>query len=408
MTTNIMRLYTDSDSDSDTEFFDSRNYNSKGGIFSNNAHHLQPGMYKEYPEHEFEVNHSKRRFNRADLDIDDDASIGSVAENISRKNFPSLREFDLDSDNDSDVAPYNKPTVIATDDDIEDFMGGGGAEDSKSVGEQSVGEEMTEEMEEAIEENTEENTEGKVASTTVLKQAREAFAKTKGKGKVVEVSKPSDEESEGLIPDTEENLERAIEQNVKTFETAIEGKKPSRQRAIIESLSSNIAEKASNASKKISNMANPPRSLIDLQESLLKDLQKDQTKESMKELITKALKVQMIIKQVGSSNKKTQPNKSLVVGKLTQTLEMVAKGTKGYKSLAINGKIIDAKTSPMEIEKARDEVSTSDLPNKKALLLKLNRSLRTSNKYVANAPAREAKALEKKQKGLAKRTKISA
>ena len=122
MSTNIMALYNDSDSDSDNEFFTNK---SSARLTRNTSTIYRPGVYEDeenFPE--FEVTKNLSKFNRDSIFFDDTESIGSDFEPLTVKKF--LKATDMDSvDSDNDFEPYmrGRKLVIATNDPIDNFLG---------------------------------------------------------------------------------------------------------------------------------------------------------------------------------------------------------------------------------------------------------------------------------------------
>jgi len=124
MSTNIMALYNDSDSDSDNEFFTNK---SSARLTRNTSTIYRPGVYEDeenFPE--FEVTKNLSKFNRDNITLDDTESIGSDFECRRMKGLPFLVATDMDSvDSDNDFEPYmrGRKLVIATNDPIDNFLG---------------------------------------------------------------------------------------------------------------------------------------------------------------------------------------------------------------------------------------------------------------------------------------------
>ena len=123
MATNIMSLYNDSDSDSDTEFFTSKH---KESLLRNQGHFYGDGIYEEEHEMpEFDVVKRLVAYNKGHLTMDDDLSVGSDYELPTPKRFPKATDMDeVDSDNDFEPYMRGRKLVLATDDSIEDYLDG--------------------------------------------------------------------------------------------------------------------------------------------------------------------------------------------------------------------------------------------------------------------------------------------
>lgn len=119
MSTNIMALYNDSDSDSDNEFFT----NGHQRLTRNSNFALRPKMYEEEQKAELVYTKDTKKFNPYNIMFDDNESIGSALD-IPKRVKQSTNMDEVDSDNDFEPTMIRKKLVIATDDDIENFLDG--------------------------------------------------------------------------------------------------------------------------------------------------------------------------------------------------------------------------------------------------------------------------------------------
>lgn len=116
-----MALYNDSDSDSDNEFFTN---NAQKRLTRNTNFALRPKMYEE-EEEKAELVYTKdiKKFNPYNLMFDDNESVGS-AFSIPKRVRQSTDADSVDSDNDFEPYMRGRKLVIATNDDIENFLDG--------------------------------------------------------------------------------------------------------------------------------------------------------------------------------------------------------------------------------------------------------------------------------------------
>ena len=151
--------------------------------------------------------------------------------------------------------------------------------------------------------------------------------------------------------------------------------------------------------------------LVHTRESIEKQLERsDLSEKSILALNLMSLKLQKTIYNLSTGEptksvpppkapKKTEPLIKLSKGErhqLTANIVLEPRGGKGAQhNMVYNGQHIVSSTPLEIIQKARDEVLASGIPNKTEMLLKLDRSRKSALEYIANEPIREAKAKAK-------------
>lgn len=141
-----MALYNDSDSDSDTELFTN---NARNRLTRNSNFELRPKMYEEEQDDELVYTKDTRKFNPYDIALDDNESVGSAL-SIPKRVRQSTNADEVDSDNDFEPYMRGRKLVIATDDDIDNFLDGNGSGEKEDIDGKLDGYGSASDMEEGV------------------------------------------------------------------------------------------------------------------------------------------------------------------------------------------------------------------------------------------------------------------